>query len=348
MIKETMAAVTELSDGDFSFGDVTSVVDVGLSALGAFMDPAGALVGAVLGPLLDWVAANVSFVKEPLDLLLGDPPEIMDYGNAWTDAAKQLTEQGNRHVEMVRGELSQWTGPGHDAYLATSRNVNQTFQRTAQLAERMGQAVRFAGTVVGVLREVVWGMVKELVISLVTNAVIAAASAIPSFGSSLAAYTAWASGKVAIVMGKVSKGISKVFSKLSRLTRKIGPLSRMFARASQHFAQLAVKYGRQVGKINQAGNTAQTSADEAAAAAAEARRTANASAADPSNIDRSGEAVSAADRAREAQRQAGTDHGNLTDQKPDILGKDEYESGRDGVNKGNEVIGDDPGEIQDL
>src|SRR5699024_5824287 len=111
MIKETADAVTELTDGDFSFGDVTSVADVGLAALGAFMDPAGALVGAVLGPLLDWVAANVSFVKEPLDLLLGDPPEIMAYGNAWTDTAKQLTDQGNRHVEMVRGELAQWTGP---------------------------------------------------------------------------------------------------------------------------------------------------------------------------------------------------------------------------------------------
>lgn len=255
MYKEVTGAYESLSDGQFTFGDVSGVADVGLAALGAFMDPAGALVGAVLGPLLDWVAANVSFVKEPLDLLLGDPPEIMAYGDAWTKASTELVQQGNQHYSMIQSELAHWTGPARDTYMEVSRGLNQTFQKSSEFAERMGQAVRFAGTVVGILREAVWGLIKELVISLVTNAVIAAAAAIPSFGSSLAAYTAWASGKVAIVMGKVSKSISKVFSKLSQLTRKIGPLSKMFSKAARHFSKLAVKYGRQVGKINRANNT---------------------------------------------------------------------------------------------
>lgn len=306
MYTEVKGAYESLSDGEFSFGDVTGVVDVGLAALGAFMDPAGALVGAVLGPLLDWVAANVSFVKEPLDLLLGDPPEIMDYGNTWTDTAKELVEQGNQHVQMIQSELAGWTGPARDAYMEASRSLNQSFQKSAQLAEGMGKAVRFAGTVVGILREAVWGLVKELVISLVTNAVIAAASAIPSFGSSLAAYTAWASGKVAIVMGKVSKAISKVFSKLSRFTRRIGPLSRMFAKASQYFAKLAVKYGRQVGKINKAANSPGSTADRTKA---------------------------------------------IREQKPDVLGKDPYDRAKDvndAYDKTQTVMGDDPGEVQDL
>lgn len=252
MYTEIKGAYESLSDGDFSMGDVTGVADVGLAALGAFMDPAGALVGAVLGPLLDWVAANVSFVKEPLDLLLGDPPTIMEYGDGWTRAATELVGQGNRHVEMITGQLSGWTGPAREAYMQSSQLLNESFQKSSQLAEGMGKAVRFAGTVVGILREAVWGVVKELVISLVTNAVIAAAAAIPSLGSSLATYTAWASGKVAIVMGKISKAISKVFGKLTRLTRRIAPLSRMFAKAAKHFDDLAVSYGRQVGRINRA------------------------------------------------------------------------------------------------
>lgn len=107
-------------------------------------------------------------------------------------------------------------------------------------------------------------MVKELVISLVTNAVIAAAAAIPSLGSSLAARTAWASAKVAMVMGKVAKTMSKMCMKLSKLTRKIGPLSRAFTKAGQALAKMATKYGKMASKSIAAGEDAAASATEAA------------------------------------------------------------------------------------
>lgn len=242
MLQESIQAYQALSDGNFSLDDVTSVAGVGMAALGAFLDPAGALVGAALGPLLDWVAANVSFVKEPLDLLLGDPPEIMQYSQAWRAAAQQLGQAAQQHVTDVRQNLQHWTGKGYEAFIQVQMNINNTLTASAKMCQTMGTVVQVAGTIVGALRELVWGMVKDLVISLVTNAIIAAASAIPSFGASIAAYTAWASAKVGVVMGKVSAGISKVFSKLSTLTSKIGPLSRMFERAAEAFSRMATRF----------------------------------------------------------------------------------------------------------
>ncbi|WP_022911058.1 hypothetical protein [Aestuariimicrobium kwangyangense] len=242
MLQESMDAYSALSDGQFGIDDATSVAGLGMSALGAFLDPAGALVGAILGPLLDWVAANVSFVKEPLDLLLGDPGEVMQYSQRWQAAAQQLTLASQQQVQDVQNNLQHWSGQAYEAFIKVQVNVNKAFTSSAQLCQSMGNAVQVAGTIVGVLRELVWGLVKELVISLVTNAVIAAAAAIPSFGASLGAYTAWASGKVAMVMGKISMGISKVFSKLSRLTTRIGPLSRMFDQAGAAFARMAARF----------------------------------------------------------------------------------------------------------
>ncbi|GAB3697315.1 hypothetical protein [Mariniluteicoccus flavus] len=258
MLQESMEAAQALGDGELGLDDATSVAGLGMAALGAFLDPAGALVGAALGPLLDWVANNVSFVKEPLDLLLGDPPEIMTYAAGWEAASQQLAAQATRHAQLVASEIPVWRGPGRDAYVKVQQNVGQTLQSSARLAQTMGTAVKVAGGIVAVLRELVWGLIKELVISLVTNAVIAAASAIPTVGASLAAYTAWASAKVAMVLGKVAKGISKVFAKLSKLTSKIGPLSRMFAKAADAFARMGAKAA---GAAARAGRAAPDSPD---------------------------------------------------------------------------------------
>ncbi|GAB3622113.1 hypothetical protein GCM10027418_01950 [Mariniluteicoccus endophyticus] len=249
MIQESMEAAQALGDGELGLDDATSVVGLGMAALNAFLDPAGALVGAALGPLLDWVAANVSFVKEPLDLLLGDPPEIMGYAGTWGQASQHLAQIAQQHSSAVAEQIPGWTGGARDAYLQVQANVSRALVASAKLAQTMAQAVQVAGTIVAVLRELIWGMVKDLVISLVTNAVIAAAAAIPSLGSSLAAYTAWASAKVSLVMGKISMGISKVFGKLSKLTSRIGPLSRMFAKAAAAFEKMGAKFFKAAGRM---------------------------------------------------------------------------------------------------
>ena len=162
MLQESMDAYQALSDGEFTFGDVASVAGVGMAALGAFLDPAGALVGAALGPLLDWVANNVSFVKEPLDMLLGDPPEISAYAQGWAQTAAGLGALCQEHLGTVQQNIGQWTGLGAEAFLKVQDNLAKAFEASARMADIMSKAVQGAGMIVGVLRELVWGMVKEL------------------------------------------------------------------------------------------------------------------------------------------------------------------------------------------
>lgn len=243
MFQEVKAARDSLADGQFNIGDVTSVGGVGMSALSAFLDPAGALVGAALGPLLDWVVNNVDFLKRPLDALLGDPEAINQHSHQWNIAAQQLGDAAQQQFDDVKANLQQWTGPAYDAFIRVQVELNGALVNAATMCQTMGKAVVAAGVVVAVLRELIWGLVKETVISLVTQAVIAAAAAIPSLGSAIAAYTAWAAAKVGAVVGKIAEGISKVFAKLSKLTSNIGPLSRAFDKAADAFARLAVKFG---------------------------------------------------------------------------------------------------------
>ncbi|MFX4271572.1 hypothetical protein ACQBAR_13310 [Propionibacteriaceae bacterium Y1685] len=341
MFKAISDAKNAWSDGNFSFDDVASGVDIGMEALSAFMDPAGALVGAVLGPLLDWVANNVSFIKEPLDLLAGDAAEVKAYSKQWLEFSRTFAEQGNAHVEAVRGDMTSWSGPAQEKYMAASKELNEQFIQSSKGAKSFSSVVQIVGVVVGEVRSFVWGIVKEVVIGLVTEAVIAAAAAIPSFGASLAAYTAWASAKVAMVMGKISKMLSKLCMKLSKLTRKIAPLSEAFAKAGTKLAKAAAKYGKQAGKIKGQGNKAVDSARQADDATREARRTRNAADAEPGNIDRQGAATAAEADAREARRQSGRDTEGIDQPKNPL--KDPWDVTKK-TEKEAEQVTDDPSE----
>ena len=70
----------------FSFG--ANGLVVGLSAVGAVMDPFQAIFAAGVG----WLMEHVSILREPLDWLAGDPKEIEGHAATWRNIERRVYE----------------------------------------------------------------------------------------------------------------------------------------------------------------------------------------------------------------------------------------------------------------
>ena len=78
ILEAAMGAKDGLIKGDHLAMIGNSAV-VGLSALGAVMDPFQAIFAAGVG----WLMEHVEFLREPLDSLAGDPKELEGHAASW-------------------------------------------------------------------------------------------------------------------------------------------------------------------------------------------------------------------------------------------------------------------------
>lgn len=228
------AAVSELEDGKFDFGDVTAPAAAGLSVLAAVADPAGWLVGLALGPLLDFLMANCALLREPMDFLVGDVGQIMGHAQKWMVLSASIVGVGNVHAATVN-DLASWDSPATEHYLQIQRALNEAFAQSAEAAAQVSASIEVAGQVCAGVREFIWGMIKDLLSSAIGNALLALASALVTAGGSIGAFVAWFQGKIAVVMSKISKKIAELFEFLAKVTTKWTKLSEALARAARHF-----------------------------------------------------------------------------------------------------------------
>ncbi|MCT2586709.1 hypothetical protein [Actinophytocola gossypii] len=204
------------------------VVDVALSATGAVIDTIGFAVdpfGAIVSAGVGWLLEHVSFLREPLDALLGNPDEI----NANTDALKSAALEMKTLAQEHRQDLStiaEWGGQAADSY-------KQSLTRMAEELESMGHTLDGTAAVVGIsgmlvvtLRGIVFGIISSLITELIRYALIAAASAAVTFGGSIAAFCGVAGARAAATAARISGKISKLLGGLTRQAGRLGDLAR--------------------------------------------------------------------------------------------------------------------------
>ncbi len=232
-----------LADGRLGFGDFTSVLDVGLGILNTALNPIGALVKAPLDFLLQWIVQNVEPLDEALNGLLGDPHSIEQTAKAWVDAAQEISESANRYVASLPG-IDSWTGPAADAYREAVRGIHLTFSEAASSAADVSGFVGLAGGLVAAFRAFIWDMLVTFLSEVITAALVALASAVPSFGASIAAFTGWFSARMAMIAGRFSKTLSKLLTKLGDLAQKLGLSRTAFDSAARSLREIARRMGQ--------------------------------------------------------------------------------------------------------
>jgi uncharacterized protein YukE len=238
---EPITADNELAGAGFieAFGELASMdasdaLGVAFNVIGAAsaavmfaVDPLGSLFAAGVG----WLMEHVSFLRDALNQLMGDPDAIQANQKEGTDLAVEMRQLAEDHRKaMVNPEG--WNGESAEAFSARMEVMGEELDMLAASVETKAKIVAMGGTVVIVLRDIVRDLIAQLIGSLIAYALIAVAMMVPTFGASIPAFITAATAK-AITLGvniasriaRMLKGLAKMMARTDDInvaTKRIG------------------------------------------------------------------------------------------------------------------------------
>ena len=101
-IKSTSDSIDK---GDW-LGSAMGVANVAMDVIGIAGDPLGAISSAGVG----WVLNAVSFLREPFDILMGNPSAISGSANSWSTAANNLANTAQQYRQCSVQQTTSWQG----------------------------------------------------------------------------------------------------------------------------------------------------------------------------------------------------------------------------------------------
>ncbi|MEQ4306081.1 hypothetical protein ABNF97_32635 [Plantactinospora sp. B6F1] len=210
-IFESACGVTDsISNGNW-LGVAGNGVAVGLSAIGAIMDPLQAVFAAGVG----WLMEHVSFLREPLDKLAGDPKAIEGHAQTWYNIERRIYEATDFFVAQVNSSTAEWTSQAAAAYRQRARGHAESVQALGKIADAMAKATTVVGAMVGVIRNTIRDIVAEVVGACISKALQALTVVlIPKVAA-----------EVAILVGKTSSKILSLLQRLFQAIKQIGALT---------------------------------------------------------------------------------------------------------------------------
>ncbi|MFC7752085.1 hypothetical protein [Tsukamurella soli] len=216
-VRDAAAAV---SDGSWA-----GVAGGGWGVIGAVGDLVADPVGTIAGAGFGWIFEHVPVLREALDKVSGDPNAVEALCTAWSDdVAGPLVGVAAAFANAVSGTEDAWTGPAADAYRAAGAELAGHVEAVADAARGAAAGVRMAGTLVLEVRTWIRDQLAQFAEWLAVGYAIAAASAVPTGGASVATW----------INGAVAKGARLA----QRFTGRIDDLMRKFEALVGHLGRL--------------------------------------------------------------------------------------------------------------
>jgi uncharacterized protein YukE len=232
--------VTSITSDSESEGE--KVCDVALSAAGVVTDTIGFAIdplGSVLSAGVGWLLEHVSFLREPLDVLLGNPDEINANIDQLKQAALEMHTIAAEHGQDL-STIDDWTGATADAYKGSMSQLSEELESMAATLDGTAAVVGISGMLVTTMRGIVFGLISDVIAELVKGALIAAASAVVTLGSSIAAYCGYAGTRAAMTASKCATKISKLIGGLGRQAGRLGELGKAMQRLADGLDRFAM------------------------------------------------------------------------------------------------------------
>ncbi|MBE1488103.1 hypothetical protein [Plantactinospora soyae] len=200
-----------VKNGDW-LGAGGNAVAFGLSAIGAIMDP----LQAVFAAGVSWLMEHVSFLREPLDKLLGDPKAIEGHAKTWYNIEQRIYEATDFFVDEVNRSTAAWTSQAATAYRQRARTHAESVQALGAVADAMSKATTIVGAMVGIIRNTIRDIVAEVVGACISKALQALTVVlIPKVAA-----------EIAILVGKTSSKILNLLKRLFEAIKRMGVLTR--------------------------------------------------------------------------------------------------------------------------
>jgi hypothetical protein len=211
---------------------------VGLDALGIALDPLGAVLSAGVG----WLLEHIAFLREPLEVLTGDPKQIQALSMTWSNVANELTGAANDYSDAI-GDVAGWGGEASAAYRKTAKEYVGALDAVAQTARHTSQGIAVAGQVVAVERAFVFAAISEFIGKVIAKAVLAVAASFFTMGGSLGIF-------ITSVVADAIALFARLGKRLARLLQVIRRFVDRFSGTSTRAADAAAALGRRSDQIN--------------------------------------------------------------------------------------------------
>ena len=189
-----------------------NLVATGLGLLGAVMDPLQAVFAAGVG----WLMEHVSFLREPLDKLCGDPKAIEGHAQTWRNIEQRIYDATDFFVSEVNKSTAAWAAQSAEAYRRRARGHADAIQAMGKIAEVLSRITTITGALVGVVRNTIRDIVADVIGACISKAIQAITVVlIPKVAA-----------EVAILVGKTTSKILSLLQRLFGAVKRMGVLTK--------------------------------------------------------------------------------------------------------------------------
>ncbi|MEU8417225.1 PPE domain-containing protein [Amycolatopsis japonica] len=225
-------------------------VSVGLDALSMVLNPLGELVKAGVG----WLMENLDFIREPLEILTGDPNLVQRAAQTWNNIAIELEAVAGDY-EGSLSTTSGWDGDAAIAYRRVALQYTQSLRDVAAEAKESARWITTGGMVVATARALIFDIIATFISDVITRALLALASSWFTLGGSVAAFTASVFADAVTVMAKIQKKLGKLLSAIQKFVKR-------FEGSSDRAREAARALGRKSSELGREANRAIKASDE--------------------------------------------------------------------------------------
>ncbi|WP_188316532.1 WXG100 family type VII secretion target [Solihabitans fulvus] len=170
---------------------------------------------AVLSAGLDWLIEHISFLHEPLDMLLGTPEAIYANGDQMAQVVEQLRGIAADHATALSG-FQDWEGAAADAFRASMDRLTGEINTMAKATHGAKLIVSAMGSIVIAVRDSVKMALETLLSNLIIEGLAALAAAIFTFGISEVVFIAAAIAQAIAFAAECAATIAKVAAVIAK------------------------------------------------------------------------------------------------------------------------------------
>lgn len=200
-----------ITQGKVDVGDIaSSTFSLGLDALSFISNPFKHLVQAGVS----WLFEHISFLREPLDWVAGNPNAIEGLALTWNNIAMELQDASAEWAAELQS-CADWDGADAEAYRASAGAFGEVINSAAEGAKWTANLITGAGVLVAITRT----MFLEIISNFIAEAVLWILSALATAGFT---FGATAAAAVARVVSKAVGVFANLVGKLGQLTSKLG------------------------------------------------------------------------------------------------------------------------------
>jgi WXG100 family type VII secretion target len=185
-------------------------------------------VAAVPEPLQGFTRGVLTPFEEVLELVAGDPDELLTAAQLFLDTAGRVGALADQQFAQRQALAAPvWGGPAAEAFQQAMDELEQQLRDLGRLLDAGREVLQEASNTAVDAFNLLLELIFEFLVAFFIEAIIAAAAAALSFGASVAAFAVRWLARFAVTLGRALRIVRKLAAVLNKLARKLDDVARM-------------------------------------------------------------------------------------------------------------------------